>query len=308
MTVDFGDLQAGLAALRESLAAIRDEEDRAVARDALRDALDRDAARLRSCALVAGSYAVDGVLHRGPAFEVLRLRQRDLGTVHALKAPLAERARDPLLRRLLLDEARHQSRIDHPACLPLRAVLRLDDGRPAILTDLMPASTLSHILRAGPMAEAAVVRLGLRLCEALGAVHAAGFVHGDLSPANLCLPDADPCRAILFDFGLSRPLGAAMPPDLERAGTPGFTLKAPGAKGPAAPADDLRALGILLRAALDGPASRPLGALLAALARSGRHDGPDLAETARTLKLCGTSATEEAESGIGPATVQPRPV
>lgn len=301
---DFADLQAAFAALRASLAAIPDEGDRAVARDALRDALDRDAALGRRCEFVAGAYASEGVIHRGPAFEVLRLRQRDLGTEHALKTPLAARASDPLLRRLLLSEARRQARIDHPACLPLRAVLRLGDGRPAILTDIVAAPTLSGVLRAGRLPEPAVIRLGLRLSAALGAVHAAGLVHGDLSPANLFLPDRDPGRTILFDFGLSRPIGETIPPDLERVGTPGFTLKAGPANGAAVPGDDLRAMGLVLRTALDGSPSRTLETLLAALAQSGGDDGPNLVETAKMLKSCGTSATEEAESEIGPAAVQ----
>ena len=54
---------------------------------------------------------------------------------------------------------------------------------------------------------AAVVALGTAVCEALHAVHTAGFVHRDVAPDNILIPEdsSDPVR--LIDFDQVAPLG-----------------------------------------------------------------------------------------------------
>ncbi len=51
------------------------------------------------------------------------------------------------------------------------------------------------------------IELVLRLCDGVGAVHASGFCHGDLKPANV-LADADG-RVRIIDFGCARRTGSA---------------------------------------------------------------------------------------------------
>src|SRR6185295_8561255 len=80
------------------------------------------------------------------------------------------------------------------------------------------------------------------VCRALGAVHAAGLVHGDVSARNVMRDAAD--RVVLMDFGLGRkaegphdggPRGtrAYMAPELAAGGAPGI-------------ASDVYAVGMLL--------------------------------------------------------------
>ncbi|WP_228553704.1 protein kinase domain-containing protein [Catenulispora pinisilvae] len=81
-------------------------------------------------------------------------------------------------------------------------------------------SLLDAVDRYGPMAEPDVRRLAVGLIEAVGAIHAARVVHGDLKPGNVMLSDAGP-RVI--DFGISRAL-EGMPVSLQEPvfGTPGY--------------------------------------------------------------------------------------
>ncbi|WP_018238709.1 serine/threonine-protein kinase [Ensifer sp. BR816] len=172
--------------------------------DRVRDALDRGRSRLAPDApdLIANSFCVDETVYASDRTLVLKLRHRDLGTPHALKTLPPARRDDVVLRQWLLHEARLAGTLVHPNIIPLRATLRLADGRPALLSDWMPA-TLSQRLAARPLALSEIVAIMKALLSALGYLHAQGIVHGDISPANLFFADDD-CRSPkLGDFGLA---------------------------------------------------------------------------------------------------------
>ncbi|MBB3953015.1 protein kinase domain-containing protein [Aureimonas jatrophae] len=288
-----------LAALRDAIDQVSDGVDRAIIRDGVRDVLDRDAATPTDAPLIANSFTGLERLHRGASFEILLVRQRDLGTLYALKTLCPERGSAPLLRRLLLDEARHQERVRHPACLALRAALRLADGRPALLLDYVDAPTLATVLRERHLGSVECIALALRLAAALEAVHAAGLIHGDVSPANVLLPGGRAEAAILLDFGLARCIGARPhEADLEQAWTPGFA--APEARSPGAPADvtsDLFSLGRLLAVACVPDARAELEPLLGSLLQTNPSDRPQSArETIGLLATCGAKDTTHAKT------------
>lgn len=85
-----------------------------------------------------------------------------------------------------------------------------------------------------------------QLAAGLGAIHEAGWVHGDLKPTNVLVTDDG--RLVILDLGLATPVRGA----LRRVGTPAFT--APEVLGGAPPtrAADLYALGATLYAVLSG--------------------------------------------------------
>lgn len=262
------DAFAGFGA---ALGALGCPRDRRIALDCARAALDRGAARLapQPPALVAGTFWTEAKLHEGPSTTVTRVRHRDLGGAFALKTLADGAAGDPIRTRLLLREAAHQLRLRHPAVVAATTALRLDDGRPALLMELVEGPTLAARLRAGPLTTREALALARRLAEGLAAIHAAGLVHLDLTPHNVLLPGGDPARAAIADFGLSLARGGRRGDDeIAFAGTPGCA--APEQADPTWPADpraDLHALGATLARALDGaPAAPPgLAALIEAL-------------------------------------------
>jgi hypothetical protein len=69
---------------------------------------------------------------------------------------------------------------------------------------------LDRVLKAGPLAIADVVAIGIDVASALAHAHARGVLHRDVKPANLL---RDGSKVVLTDFGLARPL------DAEDAGT-----------------------------------------------------------------------------------------
>jgi serine/threonine protein kinase len=70
-----------------------------------------------------------------------------------------------------------------------------------------------RVARHGPMSPDQTLRLMLDLASGLQAVHAAGYVHGDVKPANLLLEDQGIVR--LADFGRAAPIGSAGTPATE---------------------------------------------------------------------------------------------
>ena len=79
----------------------------------------------------------------------------------------------------------------------------------AAATAFVPGPSLSEALEGhGPWSPASVCVLGMRLAEALDAVHRAGLVHRDVKPGNLLLAPDGPR---LIDFGIARtPEGTAL--------------------------------------------------------------------------------------------------
>src|SRR5207249_4948567 len=98
----------------------------------------------------------------------------------------------------------------------------------------------------------------LGVVRALGAVHAAGYLHLDTKPDNLVLDGEN--RAILIDFGLVQrlgPAGAVLPAHV--SGTLAYMAPERFKGWPLTPATDLYGAAALLHALLSGAA--PLAGL-----------------------------------------------
>jgi methionine-gamma-lyase len=76
------------------------------------------------------------------------------------------------------------------------------DGRVGLWMELVRGHTLEELLgRDGPLAERETVLVGLGLCRALAAVHAAGIIHRDVKSTNVMREEGG--RIVLMDFGAS---------------------------------------------------------------------------------------------------------
>ncbi len=214
----------------------------------------RDLAQL---AVEAPPAVADGALFAwGPLRVLRRLGAGSFGEVFAAWDPALQREVALKLRRTeagangslaWLEEARRLARVRHPNVLSVYGA-DVHDERAGLWTELLDGRTLEQTLAAqGPLGarEAAVV--GLDLCAALAAVHAAGLVHGDVKASNVMRVGAASGevgasgRIVLMDFGAAH--------DGARAGLLGTPLAAAPEllEGDAAtPASDLYALGALL--------------------------------------------------------------
>jgi hypothetical protein len=118
---------------------------------------------------------------------------------------------------------------------------------PYLIRDLIPGPTLGERLRAGPLPAGEALRVVAATADALAAAHRAGLAHGHLVPANIILA---PGGLRVTDFGL----WALRPrPDEDRApGALSYAAPELAEGGPATPAADMYALGVLFLACLAG--------------------------------------------------------
>ncbi len=234
----------------------RGDEDRPVQEqrdllDLIRNGLDRKSAQLRtegSTAFIANTYVVEATVASGGATELLRVRQRDLGSLHVLKTIAPSLQDDVVQAQHLRREAEIGLSIRHENLLETSALLRLDDGRPGLLMPWHPLflDTLAVEVKLEPSAVRALVR---GICSGLTALHDRGLVHCDLSPANILIDGPDCAAVKLGDFGITIPKGTRHSDlGISFAGSPEFCAPEQLAGGPADPRQDIYALGkILLR-------------------------------------------------------------
>jgi parallel beta-helix repeat protein len=142
-----------------------------------------------------------------------------------------------------------------PYCVLARAEGVTLDALPAAWRAAIGQSTLRELL--GPLA------------DALGQLHEAGYLHGDVSPRNILLRRDG--RPLLLDFGAAEPIDPD--PELPPAfiSTPGFAAPERGEAGRQGPWTDLYALAAVAHWLITGsaPAERADGAGPLSLAAAG---------------------------------------
>ncbi|AGS26127.1 serine/threonine protein kinase-like domain-containing protein (plasmid) [Rhizobium etli] len=216
--------------------------------DKVRDALDRGEARLGDAdpAIIANSFVLEALVHDGGAAQVYRARHRDLGTLHAIKMPRPDRADDPVPRKLMLREAEIGMALRHPNIVATQIILRLADGRPALVMEWI-GSRLAELLQQRPLSPGDVTSIMTSVFFGLDAIHAAGFVHCDLSPLNLLPAGGNFSRLKIADFGVALEAGCRHRQfDLAFAGRPDFASPEQTAGEPLDGRSDLYAAGLLL--------------------------------------------------------------
>lgn len=180
--------------------------------------------------------------------EVFRAWDASLQREVALKLRRAEAPVDASGTRRWLEEARRLARVRHPNVLVVYGADE-HDNRAGIWTDLLRGRTLEEDLEhRGALGAREAALVGIDLCGALAAVHAAGLVHGDVTTRNVMREGSSGVadgsgRIVLMDFGSAhdRDLGPA-----PAFGTPIFTAPEVLRGEPRSAASDVYGLGIVL--------------------------------------------------------------
>jgi hypothetical protein len=223
--------------------------------------------------LLDGRYRLGECVGQGGMGKVYRADDVVLGRTVAVKtvAPAAgvSNALDRVRNEVTLLAA-----VQHPSLVTLLDARIEDAGSSYLVMEYVDGPSLARHMRGGPLTEVEVATLALDLASGLDAVHAAGVVHRDLTPANILLapsvlPKA-PFRAKLADFGVAFLI------DSTRLTTPGMVVGTAAYLAPeqvrgdaAAPPADVYALGLVLLEALTGERAYPhasgIGAVMARL-------------------------------------------
>lgn len=191
----------------------------------------------------------------------------------------------------------------HPALVAAAGVHEAG-GHHALATALVPGAPLDQLVESnGPLPFPVAAGLLAPVAEALAAIHRRGWVHGDVSPANVVVDDR---RAVLVDLGAARPAGrsaAGGPPEA----TP--STAAPEVLAGEAPstAADVWALAAVVVAATGEPptAGSSLAASTALVLRRALADDPSRRPSAEELAA---SLRAVARPDGTPPIPAPRPV
>ena len=151
-----------------------------------------------------GNYRLIRPLGSGGMGSVYEAESEDSGERVAVKLLNSSLSSNPRSVERFKQEGRLASQISHPRCVFVYGA-DADAGRPFIVMELMPGSTLKDLVdRVGPLkAEDALLRI-LDVIDGLIEAHRLGVLHRDVKPSN-CFLTADD-RVKIGDFGLSKSL------------------------------------------------------------------------------------------------------
>lgn len=154
-----------------------------------------------------GHYEVHSPLGRGGMGEVYLATDRRLGRKIALKVLPPELASSRERLQSFKYEARAVAALEHPNIVTIFSIEEIE-GLHFLTLELIRGHALDEIMEAeAPLEPGRVLDLARPLCDAVGAVHAGGLVHGDLKPANVMLAGSGVLKVL--DFGLATAYSAA---------------------------------------------------------------------------------------------------
>ncbi|WP_374307442.1 bifunctional serine/threonine-protein kinase/formylglycine-generating enzyme family protein [Methylocella sp.] len=206
-----------------------------------------------------GVYVIDKLIATGGMGQVFVGHAIETADKVAIKMIRPELARSDTYLALFRKEAAALHRAPHDAIV--RYYLFTTDpqlGCPYLAMEFVEGEALADVLARGPLPLETVRVLQRRIASGLDVAHRAGVIHRDVSPDNIIIPENDPNRAKIIDFGIARDSkGEATVIGGEFAGKSNFVSPEQIGLfgGEVGPQTDVYSLGLTLVAALIG---RPL--------------------------------------------------
>ncbi len=200
-------------------------------------------------------------LARGGRSVVWAARQLTLDRPVAVK--VYQRELDEGDRRRFLREAAAARLSDHPGIVTAHDAGILPDDRPYLIMDLCSGGSLTEWLKPeNRPSEERVRQVGVRIADALAAVHAGGVLHRDVKPANILIDSFG--NPGLADFALATVAGVATTAPDAVCSTPAYAPPEFGMQ-PATESGDIFSLAATLYALLAGRPPCDVGAAPVAL-------------------------------------------
>ncbi|HET8934089.1 MAG TPA: serine/threonine-protein kinase [Polyangiales bacterium] len=167
-----------------------------------------------------GEYVVDGLIGEGGGGRVFAARHSTLGVRVAIKVLRPEMVPLHHLVTRFNREVEAIQKIDHPSIVRVIETGQTPAGQPYYVMELLEGMNLRRLLQVhGRFSPVEVLDLVSPVCEALGAVHNAGFVHRDIKASNVNVEDKDGQRSVkLLDFGIAKSVHGEAGPGLTEPG------------------------------------------------------------------------------------------
>jgi serine/threonine-protein kinase len=156
--------------------------------------------------VLARTYKIVRVLGQGGMARLYVAQHLRVDAEFAVKIIHDELAREPSMLARFEREGSAAGRIRSDHVVRLVDVLRTQDERPCLITELLDGEDLQARLdRTGKLSVAEAIPIARQICRGVAAAHAVGIVHRDLKPSNvfLCHRDGTPLVKV-FDFGIAK--------------------------------------------------------------------------------------------------------
>jgi eukaryotic-like serine/threonine-protein kinase len=187
-----------------------------------------------------GGFRLIQKVGQGSFGEVYRAFDTTLEREVALKLLLPRGLNQDADVQVVLREARAMAKVRHPNVVSAYGV-DTHDGRVGFWSDFVQGKTLSGVLAAdGPFGPREAALIGVDICKAVSAVHAAGLLHRDIKSGNVMRESGG--RILLMDFGLTHATEASF----HHGGTPTYMAPELFQGANATVATDIYAIGVLL--------------------------------------------------------------
>lgn len=148
----------------------------------------------------------------------------------------------------IIHEGRLLARVRHPNVVTIYGAERIEK-RIGLWMELVKGRTLEQVLQeSGAFSPAEAIDIGIELCHAMSAVHAAGLLHRDIKAQNVMLTGER--RVVLMDFGTGREQDDSSAEIL--AGTPLYLAPELIRQPDASVRSDIYSIGVLLYHLLTG--------------------------------------------------------
>ncbi len=167
-----------------------------------------------------GEYVIDGLIGEGGGGRVFAARHSKLGVRVAIKVLRPEMVPLQQLVTRFNREVEAIQKIDHPSIVRVIETSQTPAGQPYYVMELLEGMNLRRLLQVhGRFSPAEVLDLVSPVCDALAAVHDAGFVHRDIKASNVNVEDKDGKRSVkLLDFGIAKSVHGEAGPGLTEPG------------------------------------------------------------------------------------------
>jgi len=207
--------------------------------------------------VVAGRFRIVRFIARGGMGQVYEAEDLALAARVALKT-IQPRISGLEALELFKQEILSARRVTHPnVCRIYDIAEHQDDSNPpvSLLTmELLEGPTLSGYLKEhGPFSRREALPLIQQICAGLQAAHDAGVIHRDFKASNVILTQRlQGARPVITDFGLAIRAGSGPEQHRAHAGTPGYMAPELRQGGPATPATDVYAMGVVIERMIGG--------------------------------------------------------
>jgi serine/threonine-protein kinase len=176
---------------------------------ALKEQRERAAVGFFEGSVVAGKYRLGPKLGAGASGVIHQATRLADNAPVAIKLLRAAVAHDTVASDRLRREAEALGLTWHPNVVEVFDHDHLPDGTAYLVMEQLEGESLAtRLRRAGSLASAEIASIISQVCDALGAVHAAGVIHRDVKPSNIFLaapaePGGSP-QVKLLDFGIAK--------------------------------------------------------------------------------------------------------